>query len=154
VRIIAVSGKSEIVVNSDIEIGRIWENYRTSRGNFHSQNAAIFHRNGTACPVSGCTRCEVSDCFYAEFIHSYMGCAKGDWYLYRKAGWIGKISQNGYRRIRTRKLSKIQKSQQTVWLGIMGKMSQCPRYAADLKRIGIQRGASSYMVRFRRPAIA
>ena len=55
VRIIPVSGNYEIIVSSDREIGRIWENYRTSQGNFHSQNAAIFQRNGTGCPVRGYT---------------------------------------------------------------------------------------------------
>jgi hypothetical protein len=78
VRIIPVPGYTATIVKSDMEIGLVLKNYYSSSGNFHSENVTAFNRKGTGCPVSGCNRCEVSDCFYAEFIHSYWGCPGGD----------------------------------------------------------------------------
>lgn len=71
VRIIPLPGNSDSVCYSDKEIGRVWENYRSMQGNFHHQTATVLHRNGTGCPVSGYTRCDVSDCFYTDFIRIY-----------------------------------------------------------------------------------
>jgi len=76
-----LSGNSDSVFYSEREIGRIWENYRSFKGNFHHQAATVLHRNGTGCPVSGCTRCDVSDCFYADFIQTYWGCPGSDWQI-------------------------------------------------------------------------
>ena len=60
------------------DVSRIWENYRNAEGNFHKQSIAVFQHSGAACPVIGCGRCNLADCFFCEFIHHYWKCPSGD----------------------------------------------------------------------------
>jgi hypothetical protein len=78
VRTISVVNGSPVLFQAGDDVGRIWENYRNVSGNFNKQNTAIFRRFGASCPSNGCGRCEISECFYSEFIHQYWKCPKGD----------------------------------------------------------------------------
>jgi len=60
------------------DVGRIWENYRNVKGNFHNQSVAVFQHYGALYPTIGCGRCELPDSFFDEFIRNYWDCPKGD----------------------------------------------------------------------------
>jgi len=78
VRIIPVFENPSGLFQAGEDVGRIWENYRNVKGNFHKDSAAVFQRYGTPCPSTGCGHCEFDDCFFSEFIRIYWNSPKGD----------------------------------------------------------------------------
>jgi len=60
------------------DAGRIWENYRNVKGNFHEQSVALVQRFGASGPSIVCGRSELPDCFFGEFIRNYWDCPNGD----------------------------------------------------------------------------
>jgi hypothetical protein len=78
VRSILLSEKQPELYQAGEYIGDIWKYYRNPMGNFSNQSIAVYNRYGASCPSNGCSRCELSDCFFYEFIHYYCNYPKGD----------------------------------------------------------------------------
>jgi hypothetical protein len=78
VRPIQLSDNQSVLYQAGEDVGNIWEYYRSPKGNFSRQSIAVYHRYGASCPSNGCGRCELTDCFFYEFIHKYCNHPKGD----------------------------------------------------------------------------
>lgn len=75
---ITVQKNSFGLLQTDEDIGLIWENYLNLKTDFPQKRAEIFQRYGSSCPAVGCGRCELADCFFNEFIRNYWDCPNGD----------------------------------------------------------------------------
>jgi hypothetical protein len=56
---ITVQKNSLGLLQTDKDIGRIWENYLNLKADFHQKSAEIFQGYGSSCPAVGCGRCEL-----------------------------------------------------------------------------------------------
>jgi len=79
VRTIPVFENSPGFLQAGEDGGRIWENYRNVKGNFHKQSVAVVQPYGALCVSVGCGRSEFPDSFFSEFIRNYWDCPQGDW---------------------------------------------------------------------------
>jgi hypothetical protein len=51
--------------------GHVRCNLSVSKAKFQDLGDAEVRRYATDCPVSGCSRCDLTDCYYAVFIRHY-----------------------------------------------------------------------------------
>jgi hypothetical protein len=60
------------IVMAGDDPGYVWDNYRNGKEFLHGCITESAERFGPECSANGCIRCQLEDCFYADFIRDYI----------------------------------------------------------------------------------